>query len=274
MSAIGFVHPGLWLELRRWRAAGRRARLWWRDDDAGGACSALDRLLALAREAGVPLTLAAIPAADMATVAARTEGLAGITLAQHGVDHVNRRTGAVAGEFPPQWPRAQVVEALNRGWRMMPPAKALRAVYAPPWNDIHPELPAALASAGYAGWSASGGLGEGGAGGGPVRIDVHLDVLRWRGGARFRGRRRFLGAMAGELRRRRLAQAWDAPIGLLTHHLDHDPAAWAFLARFLPWSAREPALAWSGLDELIGGAAADTPSPALARSSRRSAAGG
>ena len=33
-------------ELARWRAAGRRARLWWRDDDARAPGPELERLLA------------------------------------------------------------------------------------------------------------------------------------------------------------------------------------------------------------------------------------
>ena len=34
-------------ELDRWKAAGRAATLWWRDDDATRPTPALDRLLAL-----------------------------------------------------------------------------------------------------------------------------------------------------------------------------------------------------------------------------------
>ncbi|MGH1559493.1 hypothetical protein ACRAWD_21180 [Caulobacter segnis] len=35
------------------------------------------------------------------------------------------------------------------------------------------------------------------------------------------------------LKQRRLAGRWDEPIGLLTHHLDHDHATWLFLEQFL-----------------------------------------
>src|SRR5438132_1435783 len=76
----------------------------------------------------------------------------------------------------------------------------------------------------------------------PMRIDAHLDLLRWRGGARFRGDAAMAEALRAALRERRRLQRWDAPIGLLTHHLDHDAAAWTFLDRFLAWSSRQPAL--------------------------------
>jgi len=243
-------HPGLWLELRRWRAAGRRARLWWRDDDAAGPSPSLDRLLAAAAASDIPLTLAVIPTGDMVGLARRLAHAPGVRVAQHGVDHTNRRQGREAGEFPHDWPVAEVATELRRGRSLMAGVPGTLAAYVPPWNDAHPDLAAALSAASYAGWSANGTL-EGDEGAGLRRIDVHLDLLRWRGGARFRGRGRFLGALTRELRRRRLAGRWDAPIGLLTHHLDHDAAAWAFLERFLSWSGREPVFEWVALGELI-----------------------
>jgi len=56
-----------------------------------------------------------------------------------------------------------------------------------------------------------------------------------------------------DVRNRRLDGLWDAPIGLLTHHLDHDRAAWAFLDAFLTWSGRRPELVWVSLAELLPG---------------------
>jgi hypothetical protein len=259
-------HPGLWLELQRWRAAGRRARLWWRDDDAAGPSAGLDRLLTLGAAAAVPLTLAVIPSGDMEALARRLARAPLARPAQHGVDHVNRREGAAAGQFPHDWPIREVTAALGGGWSRMAGLPRALAVYVPPWNDAHPQLAEALFAAGYAGWSANGtldGAKDGNREGLP-RVDVHLDLLRWRGGARFRGRGRFLGALARELRRRRLAVRWDAPLGLLTHHLDHDAAAWQFLERFLAWSGREPGLQWVALDELIG--------PAVLNGARNAAA--
>jgi hypothetical protein len=239
------------IELRRWRAAGRRATLWWRDDDARFPTVQLDRLLAI--RAATPLTLAVIPDGDMAGLAARLAGTAGVSIAQHGVDHRNRRQGAAAGEFPPEWRRIRLATQIRAGWRRMGALPAATPVFVPPWNDVHPELRAVLADCGYVAWSAWGEAqdGDGTGEGSPPRIDAHLDLMRWKGGARFRGEARFLGDLRGLLTARRRAGQWHAPVGLLTHHLAHDEAAWAFLARFADWSAARSDLVWRSLPELI-----------------------
>jgi hypothetical protein len=243
--------PALWLEARRWRAAGRTARLWWRDDDASAPSAALDRLLKTAQQTRVPLTLAVVPSGDMPGLAARLNHVPGVCVVQHGVDHQNRRTGDAAGEFPGDWTQAQLQSALLQGWGRLQRLPNILAVFTPPWNDVHPRLEAALRSLGYDGWSAHGWLGDQGGGAELARADVHLDLLRWRGGARFRGRARLLDSLAAEMRRRREAGLWDAPIGLLTHHLVHDEAAWRFLGAFQHWSLRQRELTWIGLPEVV-----------------------
>ena len=240
-----------WLdvELRRWRAAGRPATLWWRDDDARAPTAELDRLLTV--RAGAPLTLAVIPDGDVAGLAARLAGAAGVSVVQHGVDHQNRRQGSAAGEFPPEWRRIRVATQMRAGWRRMAALPSATQMFVPPWNDVHPELPAVLADCGYLGWSAWGEVPDGA--GSPPRVDAHLDLMRWKGGARFRGEAKFLGELRGLLTARRRAGLWHAPVGLLTHHLAHDEAAWAFLGRFASWSAGRSDIVWRSLPELIDG---------------------
>ena len=58
-------------ELEAWRASGRSATLWWRDDDATDCTPALERLLNLAGRYGVPVSLAVIPARATKGLAAR-----------------------------------------------------------------------------------------------------------------------------------------------------------------------------------------------------------
>jgi hypothetical protein len=241
-----------WLdnELRHWRSEGRRATLWWRDDDARAPTAELDRLLAI--RGGAPLTLAVIPDGDMVGLAARLAGTPGISVAQHGVDHQNRRLGAAAGEFPPEWRRIRLATQVRAGWRRMAALPAAAQVFVPPWNDVHPELRAVLADCGYVAWSAWGEAQDEGDGqDAPPRIDAHLDLMRWKGGARFRGEAKFLGELRGLLTARRRSGQWNEPVGLLTHHLAHDEAAWAFLARFAGWSAGRRDLVWRSLPELI-----------------------
>jgi hypothetical protein len=208
--------------------------------------------LRISWESGVPLTLAVVPAGDMAGLAGRLAATPGLSVAQHGVDHQNRRTGPAAGEFPHNWPREDLEIALLRGWSLIRGLPGALPIYVPPWNDAHPDLEAALEACGYEGWSVSGQMaGDDSRPGGLARADAHLDLLRWRGGARFRGQRRILGELAAQMRRRRKAGLWAAPIGLLTHHLAHDDAAWSFLETFLAWTGSQAAFAWASLPDLI-----------------------
>src|SRR5262249_22117620 len=69
-------------EVARWRDAGRRARLWWRDDDAADVSAALDRLLELQRQTAVPLALAVVPAQATDALAERLAGMPAIDVLQ------------------------------------------------------------------------------------------------------------------------------------------------------------------------------------------------
>lgn len=234
------------LELWRWRRLGRTPILWWRDDDARTPTPELARLRELAERRRLPLTLAVIPDGDRSALAAAIAGWPRLSVAQHGVDHLNRRTGRAAGEFPTAWRRLRMATAIQAGWRRMQVLPGPIKVFVPPWNDIHPDLAGTLADCGFQGLSAWGALDPASE---PARRDAHLDLLRWVGGARFRGRRRFARALAAQLAARRRSGRFRAPIGLLTHHLDHDEAAWRFLDRFLVWTA--PRFDWRALADLL-----------------------
>lgn len=235
-------------ELRRWRRAGQAPVLWWRDDDARAPSAQLDRLLDLAARHATPLTLAVIPDGDVGALAARLEDRADVSVVQHGIDHQNRRTGPAAGEFPPEWRPIRVASQLRAGWARLELASQARRIFVPPWNDIHPDLARVLEDCGYAGWSA---WGEPPVAGKAPRVDAHLDLMRWRGGARFRGQRRFLSDLGAQLAARRRAGDWSAPIGLLTHHLVHDAPAWEFLETFLDWSRARAGMTWAALPDLL-----------------------
>ena len=234
------------LELKQWRKAGYAANLWWRDDDASEATSALDQLLDV--QQARPMTLAVIPVGDLSPLAGRLRSARNLCIVQHGVDHQNRRAGPSAGEFPHEWRRIRIATQIRAGWKNLSRIEGAQAIYVPPWNDIHPELPYALSDCAYRGLSAWGGLSGKGA---PIRVDAHLDLMRWKGGARFRGEGRFLRDFRKQLATRRKAGAWSAPIGLLTHHLAHDSEAWGFLGTFLDWTSGRTDLAWRALPDLL-----------------------
>ncbi|MET3666882.1 polysaccharide deacetylase family protein [Caulobacter sp. 1776] len=219
-------------ELLLWAKAGRTPVLWWRDDDARVPTGALEQLLNLARRHGAPLTLASIAGPNLPLLVRRVETEPGVEIAVHGFKHVNRQPegrgfGEIVEEDSIDWVRAQLratVIAFHR-------AGAAPTLFVPPWNNLAPQLIAALPECSIlavSGFDRLSGME------GPVaRLDAHLDVLRWKGGGRFRGSWRFLSRMRRLLAQRRLTGRWDEPIGLLTHHLDHDKATWLFLERFL-----------------------------------------
>jgi len=235
-------------ELGRWRRAGQTAVLWWRDDDARAPTPALRRLLDLSDAHDIPLSLAVVPDGDPGSLAGGLQSRPQVSVIQHGVDHQNRRQGSAAGEFSEDWTAERIGERLGAGWVKLALLPQAIPVFTPPWNDIQPALPDALRRGGYLGLSAWGELSATGV---PRRVDAHIDVMRWKKGPRFRGAGQVWAALRRELVRRRRFGRWDAPIGLLTHHLAHDAAAWAFLERFLDWSAEQPELRWASAFELF-----------------------
>ncbi len=76
-------------ELEAWRASGRRATLWLRDDDACDDSAALRRLLDITHASDVPITLAVIPAALGSGLVDAVAQFANATIVQHGYAHAN-----------------------------------------------------------------------------------------------------------------------------------------------------------------------------------------
>ena len=214
-------------ELRQWRRAGVRPRLWWRDDDARAPSVALDRLLSAAEDR--PIALAVIPNSQVERLAERLASAPNVRVGQHGVDHVNKNPADVApSEYGPAPSSAEMAEAITAARTTLHRAGLKPDFFTPPWNVCQPGLGAALSASGYDLLSAGPET--------PLDSDLaylptEVDVLRWRGGPRFRGGMRIATALAKALRRRRLAGACERPIGLLTHHLVHDDQTW----RFLDW---------------------------------------
>lgn len=227
-------------ELLLWARAGRTPVLWWRDDDARVPTGALEQLLNLARRHGAALTLASIAGPNLPLLVRRVETEPGVEIAVHGFKHINRQPeGRSFGEIVEgdgvDWVSAQLRSTVMAFHR----AGAAPTLFVPPWNNLTPQLLAALPESSIL--AVSGFDRVSGVESGVARLDAHLDVLRWKGGGRFRGSWKFLSRMRRLMAQRRLAHRWDEPIGLLTHHLDHDKATWLFLERFLaafPMTAR------------------------------------
>jgi peptidoglycan/xylan/chitin deacetylase (PgdA/CDA1 family) len=215
-------------EANRWQQSGRVAELWWRDDDAADVSAGLDRLLALHRESGVPLSLAVVPARATPALANRMADEPAVDLLQHGYAHVNHAgAGEKKIELGLHRPTMMVLGELGTGWLALERLFGGRAlpVLVPPWNRIAASLMPALPEIGLTGLSTFGlrdrpprGL---------VQANTHVDLVDWKAGRRFVGEAAALSALVGALAHARTVS--NEPIGVLSHHLVMDGQAWDFL---------------------------------------------
>lgn len=222
-------------EIARARDGGRRVRLWWRDDDACEATPALERLLALGRRLGLPLALAVVPAGATAALGRRLAVENAVDVLQHGYAHVNHATPSEKKiELGPHRPAMLVLGELGTGWLALErlfgsgAASRLLPVLVPPWNRIAPGLLPPLPEIGFTGLSTFGIARRERPVPGLRQVNTHLDLIDWKGSRAFAGEPAALAGLVGALQ-----QCSDAgqPVGILSHHLAMDEAAWDFLEK-------------------------------------------
>lgn len=237
-------------EIERWTADGRTPRLFLRDDDAVSDTPALRRLFGQSEQGAAPLLLAAIPepADDSLGRAVRAFGLA--TGAVHGFAH---RNNAPKGEKTCELDRyrdiSTVLSELREGRAKLLEifGGRLSGLLVPPWNRIHDEVAARVHTAGFLGISAHGWL-KAPPPHGLMIVNAHIDIIHWSGGRVGRNPEWVANELAVNLREARL-RGWRA-IGILTHHLVHDDAAWAVLGDIFEL-ARLQGIGWVSADDLI-----------------------
>ncbi len=244
-------------ELDLWQAAGERATLWWRDDDAAELSPALHSLLALSRRQSTPLALAVIPAKMDPGLSTAVLACAGVQVVQHGYGHENYAPrGAGATEFGLHRGLEPALDDLAEGFGQLEAAFGARftPMLVPPWNRIDAQIVEWLPAQGYRMLSTFGPRSEAVPVAGLSVVNAHCDPLTWKNGARFAGLARSLDDIVTHLRMRRVGQADKTePTGLLSHHLDFDAAAWAFLDELLARLAHHPAVRFVAVDRLGGG---------------------
>ncbi len=248
-------------ELDAWSGAGRKATLWWRDDDAGALTPALNGLFALADRHRLPLILATVPAwatKDMAAAALAHET---VDVVQHGYAHANHAPlGERKAELGAERPSAIVVAELAEGWQRLETLFGDRFFPAlvPPWNRMAPSLPPFIAELRYKGVSQFGPRGRREPVRGLTQSNTHVDIVHWKSTPpRFAGAAKLIDEFVLHLAARRRGEADAAePTGLLTHHAAHDAACWTFLEALLTRLARHRAIEWHGAAAVFGAAAA------------------
>ncbi|CAA9364896.1 MAG: hypothetical protein AVDCRST_MAG90-3293, partial [uncultured Microvirga sp.] len=239
------LDTGIWrpLEDALSRAAdrGRSIRVWWRDDDATAQTPSLERLLALSGRYAVPIAIAAIPASAQPSLRERLDAESSASILVHGLAHANHAPpGAKRAELGPHREtdvlrndaRAALAQAQEKlGPRILP-------VLVPPWNRIAAGLVEALPAIGYRGLSTFG-LAAPEPANGLRQVNPRIDPVDWRG-SRGLFEPTALVSQIVTLIDRHGREERDEPVGLLTHHLVHDEAVWAFCEALLERLTRSP----------------------------------
>lgn len=240
-------------ELSAWRAVGRTATLWWRDDDAVSSGSALTQLLSLTEKFSVPLTLAVVPLQAEPALAQAIAGNRNVTAVVHGYAHQNHAPPSQKpAEFGAHRTLAVMLQDLDSGITRMRElfGAQVAPICVPPWNRITDTLVPHLAQLGFRGVStfrpAAGRVPAPGL----VQTNCHIDAIDWRGQRGQRAAGAVIGELIALLRARRkhpglesglrlfgkpLPPGFDPeePTGILTHHLVQSPASWQFVAEML-----------------------------------------
>lgn len=234
-------------ELDRWLDAGLKACLWLRDDDAVEPTPALDRLNELSLDHGVPVTLAAIPARTDEALARFVQGLNLISVAVHGWSHTNHApAGEKKQELGPHRPAITVLLELKQGFAGLRDlfGSQFTPALVPPWNRIDHTLISGLPGIGFSALSVFGRKYCSGI----ATINTHVDLIDWHGTRGCAVHALLIERLVQELAASRLSARY--AVGVLTHHLVHDEAAWIFLARLFE-ATRHPACEWHGLRQLM-----------------------
>lgn len=219
-------------ELATTADSGPPAQIWLRDDDAVAVTPALERLAALCGEAGLPILLAVVPARAEPALAEWLRGRPGVQPCQHGWTHANH---AVPGERACELGGARdddaVLGELGMGRAAMDRLFRTRAVpiLVPPWNRIRASLLDHLPDAGFSAVSTFAGSRHS-MPPGLAALDADLDIIDWKRGRRGRPIEDLCARLTALVIAARQTRA---PIGILTHHLAHDEAAWAFVDELL-----------------------------------------
>lgn len=240
-------------ELARWRGSGHVPTMWLRDDDARLSGPKLDHLIDLSARHCVPLHLAVVPSGLDPAMADRLRGESHVWTLQHGLAHLNHAPpGGPASEFASCRSIDAQVEDLQAGWRALQEVGLPRLLTAlvPPWNHIADATINRLPALGYRLLSTCYARDAPRPVPGLLQVNIHVDPIRWHGGARFRGASGTLAAVVEHLAARRAGGVdADEPTGLLTHHAQTDAATWAFVERFMEHVADD--VRWIRLEDLL-----------------------
>jgi hypothetical protein len=240
-----------WLarELDRWGESELSASFWWRDDDAVEPSTALDRLLQLSTQHGLPLALAVIPAGLQSQLVTHLQQFPQVSVLQHGFDH---RSHALPGqrklELGGDRDTDDILIELQQGYRIMHRQFGNRftPVLVPPWNRIDARLVTRLTSIGLRGISAMRVRRMACPAPGLLQVNTHLDPVNWRQRRGFIGLYPAIAILVQHLIARRTGyRDLQEPTGILSHHLVQSDTVWRFLELLFTFLDKHPAAIWT-----------------------------
>ncbi len=252
-NAIRLAPPGwetLTQELDLWQRRGRQARFWWRDDDAVDETAALGRLLALNEACHIPLAMAVVPAGATERLAEAFKPARHLRVLQHGWSHANHALpGRPRAELAEGRDGGKVASELRQGMVRLRDLFSLRflPVLVPPFNALAPSLASAVTAAGFSFVSVEGDFA-----GMPVPSrNVHVDPIDWHL-HRAKHATALVRQAVGSLRLRRFGLLpAEAPIGIVTHHLQHDEAIWQSIGDLLNHLVSHQAVTFPAIEEIF-----------------------
>jgi hypothetical protein len=248
----------IWLpvvqELNIWDDHGLCLDVWWRDDDASRPSKELDTLLEYCCTRDIPVTLAVIPTTATQSLAARTVVEPGISIVVHGLSHANR---AAAEEPPSEFPDSLTdgAQRASAGLHLLQSlfGNSVLPVFAPPWNSCGPNTEVNLSSYGFRGISKYGLSTEQPVFKGVKRLNVHINPIDW--GAtppNILPMDVVVAEIVKQLRDRREKRNWlSEPLGIMSHHADHNDEIWNFFHAFADVLANCNGVNFRSIEELI-----------------------
>lgn len=239
-------------ELDIWADSGRQAAFWWRDDDATRPGPALDRLMAVTD--GIPVALAVIPVSAESGLVDFISKNRSISILQHGYAHTNHAPAEEKkAEFGAHRPIPAMLAEIDAGHVRLSSLFGNRflPIFVPPWNRIATSLVGQL-SAGKTRYLSTFGRRDRHAA--LPYLNGHIDIINWRGDRGTLGVDLVLDTLISLLADIRLKSRDSAePIGILTHHRDHDDKGWQFLAELLSVTRAHPGAGWISATEGLTG---------------------
>ena len=195
--------------------------------------------------------MAVIPASIESSLAPALRELKHLRPCVHGWAHRNHAPpGEKKQELGAHRELAVVLAELEKGQAEVLDAAGGRElrVLVPPWNRIDQSVVERLPRHGFSGLSVFEDRYTDSPPAGLVVRNTHLDVIDWRGTRGCRPQPEMIRDLVDLVK---AGSVVNRPIGILTHHLDHDEEVWEFLEKLGALVQSHPHAAWVSPEEIF-----------------------